>query len=152
MKSYKILIVPLTVISIFWAGVSIAHPPSLSEAMGAYIKRDGLMHLIRAQRYLLQEMLVGKRKLDQAEFVRAARALEAMFAMIPSTFQESAMVDYSRAKPEIWEKWDDFVAKAEELRKLSADIASTGEIYGAEAALEKVRLYNCGNCHDPYRK
>ncbi len=152
MKPNKIIIVPFIVISIFWAGASIAHPPSLSEAMGAYIKRDGLMHLIRAQRYILQEMLVGKRQLDQDEFVRAAKALESMFAMIPSTFEKSDMVDYSRAKPEIWENWDDFVAKADELRKLSAEIAATGEIYGAKIAVEKVRLYNCGNCHDPYRK
>ena len=152
MKPYKLITISVIFTGLLWAGVSTAHPPSLSEGMGAYVKRDGLMHLIRAQRYILQEMLVGKRQLDQEELIRAARALEALFAMIPSTFEVNAMVDYSRAKPEIWENWDDFVARAEEFRKLSADIAATGEIYGAAAALEKVRLYNCGNCHDTYRK
>jgi len=152
MKRIKFNILAMVFITVLFSGISFAHPPAISDEMGAYIKRDGLMHLIRAQRYILQEMLVGKRELDQKELIRAAKALSAMFAMIPSTFEDRAMVDMSRAKPEIWENWDDFVAQAEEMRKIADEIAAMGEIYGAKAAIEKVRQFTCGGCHGPYRK
>jgi cytochrome c556 len=128
-----------------------AHPPNISEEMNAYIKRDGLMHLIRAQQLILQAMLVGQREVDQVEFVRAARSLEALFSMIPSTFEQNLTVYDSRAKPEIWRNWDDFVAKAGEFRKLAGDIAAQAEQQGAQAALEKVRQFDCGSCHNLYR-
>lgn len=151
MKKMKIALLA-SLFVLLWTQVGVAHPPGISDEMNAYIKRDGLMHLIRAQRYILQEMLVGKRELDQAEFIRASKSLAAMFSMIPSTFEEQAMVDYSRAKPEIWENWDDFVAQANELRMLAEEMAATAEIRGAAAALQMVRQLNCGSCHDPYRE
>ena len=129
-----------------------AHQDNLTEEMLAYVKRDGLMHLLNAQRYILQEMLVGRREVDQEEFVRAAGAIATMLAMIPSTFERDLTVPESRARPEIWENWDDFVARAEELRKVAEEIAAMGRIHGAQASLEKVRLLSCGGCHDDYRR
>jgi cytochrome c556 len=151
MKKIKLTILA-SLFVLLWTQLGLAHPPGISDEMNAYIKRDGLMHLIRAERYILQEMLVGKRELDQAEFVRASKSLAAMFSMIPSTFQENAMVDYSRAKPEIWENWEDFVAQATELRMIAEEMAATAEIRGAAAAVEMVRQLNCGSCHNPYRE
>jgi cytochrome c556 len=150
MNSLKLIVVAV-LFSALGGGLTYAHQPDMSDEMEAYIKRDGLMHLISSQRYILQEMLVGKTEVDQAEFVRAAKSLAAMFSMIPSTFQTNLMVDVSRAKPEIWQNWDDFVSKAEELRKIAEEIAAMAEIHGAEAALERVRQLSCGSCHDPYR-
>jgi len=103
--------------------------------MLAYVKRDGLMHLINAQRYILFDMLVGKTAVNQDEFVRATRSLAAMFSMIPGTFRDNLMVDESRAKPEIWDNWEDFIGRAEELRLIVEEISLMPEIEGAEAAL-----------------
>lgn len=133
-------------------GVSLAHQPDLSDEMLAYVKRDGLMHLLHGQRYILQEMLVGQRALDQQEFVRAASSMAALFSMIPSTFEKNLMVDQSRARPEIWQNWNDFVSKAELMQKMAAELAAMAEIHGAQAVLEKVRQFDCGICHDVYRK
>jgi cytochrome c556 len=141
-----------TSLSITGLGTIFAHPPNLTTEMLAYIKRDGLMHLINAQRYILNEMLVGKRKVEQDEFIRATRSLAALFSMIPSTFIDEYMVEESRAKPAIWENWDDFVSRAEEMRLIAEEISIMAELEGAEAALEKVRLFNCGNCHNYYRE
>lgn len=152
MENLKIIVAAAALTSALWAGISFAHQPDLSDEMAAYVKRDGLMHLISAQRYILQEMLVGKKEVDQDEFVRAAKSLAALFSMIPGTFQENLMVDDSRAKPEIWQNWDHFVAEAEELRMVAEEIAAMAEIRGAEASLEKVRLLSCGGCHRPYRE
>jgi cytochrome c556 len=138
--------------SLLVAGASRAHQPDLSNEMLVYVKRDGLMHLLYEQRYILQEMLVGKRELDQKEFVRAANSMAALFSMIPSAFEQDLMVDVSRAKPEIWQNWDDFVAKAELMQKMAAELAAMAEIHGAQAMLEKVRQFDCGICHNVYRE
>jgi cytochrome c556 len=134
------------------SGTGLAHPPNISEEMNAYIKRDGLMHLIRAQRLILHSMLVSQTEVDQAEFVRAVKALEALFGMIPSTFKENLMVYDSLAKPEIWRNWDDFVSKAEGMRNKAAEIAALAESQGANAALDMVRQLDCGDCHNIYRR
>jgi cytochrome c556 len=152
MRNLKVAVVAAALMACLGGVASYAHQPDMSDGMLAYVKRDGLMHLINSQRYILIQMLVGQREVNQEEFVRAARSLEALFSMIPGTFEDNGMADYSRAKPEIWENWDDFVAKAEEFRRIAEDIATSAEESGAEASLEKVRLFNCGSCHDPYRK
>lgn len=133
-------------------GTVLAHPPELSEERLAYVKRDGLMHLIHGQRYILQEMLVGIREVDQAEYVRAARSLAYLFSMIPSTFEQNLTVHASRAKPEIWENWDDFVARAKELQMVAEEVAAAAEDQGAKNTLQMVRKLYCGDCHDSYRK
>ena len=150
MSSHKVIFVAAFILAL-GGGLTYAHPPDMSDARDAYIKRDGLMHLINAQRYILQEMLVGKTEVEQEEFVRAGKSLAAMFSMIPSTFEKNLMVDESRAKPDIWENWDDFVSKAEELQKITEEMVAIAEIRGADAALQRVRQLSCGSCHGPYR-
>lgn len=152
MNRIKLIAVFAALLSALTVTNGAAHPGDLPEAMLAYVKRDGLMHLIRGQQYILHEMLVGKREVDQQEFVRAAKSLAALFSMIPSTFEPNLTVVQSRAKPEIWQNWDDFVAKAMEFQKQAEEIAAMGEIRGAAATLDKVRVFDCGNCHDIYRR
>lgn len=152
MKRIRIRLAAAALMFTLATAPTLAHPPELTAEMLAYVKRDGLMHLINGQRYILQQMLVGMREVDQAEFVRAARSLAMMFSMIPSTFEENLNVEESRALPAIWENWDDFVSKADEMRKIAEEIAAMGEIHGAEATLEKVRLLSCGGCHSIYRR
>ncbi len=152
MQYFKVIVVITAFMSMLTVNTSLAHPGDLPEAMLAYVKRDGLMHLIKGQQYILHEMLVGQREVNQEEFVRAAKSLAALFSMIPSTFENNVTVEASRAKPEIWQNWDDFVAKAAEFQKISEEIAAMGEIRGAEATMEKVRQFDCGVCHDVYRK
>jgi cytochrome c556 len=150
MKSIKIVL-----ISAIWFGVGVgiafAHGPDPSDEEAAYIARDGLMHLIAAQRGIIRNMAEGRTPVNDREFIKAAKALESLFSITPRAFEKNLMVDDSLAKPEIWQNWDDFVAKAEELRKVAAEIAATAEIRGAEAAKEMVGNLDCGSCHDPYR-
>ena len=150
MKKLRVTVIAALIFAL-GAGSSLAHQPALSDAMEAYIKRDGLMHLINSQRYILQQMLVGRTELDQEEFVRASKSLAAMFSMIPSTFEKNLMVSASRAKPEIWKNWDDFVSQARELQMIAEEMVAVAELSGAEAALQRVRQLSCGGCHGPYR-
>ena len=151
MKSLNVIVIT-AFLSAFGVGITYAHQPDMSDARAAYVSRDGLMHLLNSQRYILRQMLVGRIPVDQAEFVRAANALASMLAMIPGVFEKNLMVDESRAEAEIWQNWDDFVSVADTQRKVAAEIAAMAEIRGADAVLEKVREIDCGSCHGPYRK
>ena len=152
MNIAKSIFTTLTFALVLAASTVMAHPGDLPDDLLSYVKRDGLMHLIKGQQYILQEMLIGKREVNQQEFVRAARSLAALFSMVPSTFEKNLTVDVSRAKPEIWQNWVDFTARAAEFQKIAEEIAAMGEIRGAEATMEKVRLFDCNSCHDIYRK
>lgn len=151
MKSLKVIVIT-ALLSMLWVNITFAHPPSISDARTAYITRDGLMHLLNSQRYILIRMLTGQSPVDQAEFVRSAQAVSALLSMIPAAFEKNLMVDESRAKAEIWMNWDDFVSVADTQSKLAAEIAVLAEVNGAESVLQRVREFNCGSCHGPYRK
>ncbi len=58
----------------------------------------------------------------------------------------------SRAKPEIWEKWDEFTAAASNAVTLAQDIATKAR--AGENTAELVKGYGrsaCGSCHRPFR-
>ena len=132
-------------------GVSITYARHHGER--AWVSRDGLMHLISDQRGILEEIAEKNSNSaeDAAEFIRAANALSAMFAMIPSVFEKDDLPDISRAKGEIWSDWDNFVAVANVQSVVAADIAITASTSGLDAAKPKVEEIDCGSCHGPYR-
>jgi cytochrome c556 len=151
MKRFKIIVIT-ALLSVLWVNLATAHQPNMSDERAAYITRDGLMHLLNSQRYILIRMLTGQSPVDQGEFVRSAKAVSALLSMIPVAFEKNLMVDESRAEADIWTNWDDFVSVAETQSKLAAEIAALAEINGAESVLQRVREFDCGSCHGPYRK
>ena len=60
----------------------------------------------------------------------------------------------TRAKPEIWADWDDFLEKAEAFRLASANFARVVDDGGDRAAIAAAfgdMGKSCGGCHRPYR-
>lgn len=151
MKSLRVLVVTALIASL-GAGFAYARHHDKPAERRAWVTRDGMMHLISDQRAILEDMAEGKRAADVAEFIRAANGLAALFQMIPSAFEQKVMYEESRAKPEIWQNWDDFVAKAILNSMAAAEIAATAELLGIDAAKSKVEAIDCAACHDPYRK
>lgn len=151
MKNIKVVVIA-ALFSAFGVSLTFAHEPDMSDEMSAYVARDGIMHLIGAQRNILRNMASGKIPDNRREFVRAANALAAMFAMLPTTFEKNAMVAESRAKPEIWTNWDDFVSTANTLSAVAANIATTAGTVGLDAGKAKIGEIDCGSCHTPFRE
>jgi cytochrome c556 len=72
---------------------------------------------------------------------------------VPSLFPPGSVTDKSRAKPEIWQNWDDFKAKAHALELAAeklAEVAKTGDKAAIGPQLKAVGQA-CGACHDKYR-
>ncbi len=82
-----------------------------------------------------------------------ANAMEMMAGMIPDIFPEGTQGKDSRAKPEIWQQWEKFVAAAESLATASAGLAAAAEggDMGAIGVAAGAVGDACGGCHKPFR-
>jgi cytochrome c556 len=55
------------------------------------------------------------------------------------------------AKPEVWDKWDDFSKRLDEMVAAAADLAKTAKQGGVAAVTPKLSGLSCKGCHDDYR-
>ncbi|ROR35194.1 c-type cytochrome [Inmirania thermothiophila] len=83
-----------------------------------------------------------------------ARALAETATLLLDLFPEGSDLGETNAKPEIWDNWDDFKAKAETLQRESAELArlaEAGDLTAFKQQFGKVGKA-CKGCHDDYRK
>lgn len=98
-----------------------------------------------------------KKKIEAGKVVEAkvnAQAVALHATRIPELFPPGSTSETSRAKEEIWQKWDDFRKSAQELQTATdqlAVMASEGAADGAGTQLKKV-FGTCKGCHDSFRK
>ena len=60
-------------------------------------------------------------------------------------------VQGGKAKPEVWDKWDDFSKRLDEMVAAAADVAKSAKQGGVAAVTPKLRSLGCKGCHDDYR-
>ncbi len=90
---------------------------------------------------------------DAAAVAASADELAEALARINADAFPEGSADGSRAKPEIWEQWDEFAAKAENAVTLAQAIAAKARAGENTAELVKAFGKNaCGSCHRPFRK
>lgn len=93
-----------------------------------------------------------------AKLTDAARTVEHVADHVPAMFKPGTArgdegITETRAKPEIWQEWDTFVEKAENLQAVTGPLIAaveTGDRGKMGAALKNVGDA-CGGCHKPYR-
>jgi cytochrome c556 len=83
--------------------------------------------------------------------------LQALSKMIVTAFKEDAKPTEdvtTRAKPDIWQNWSDFEAKAEDLVKATAAYAATARTGDKDMTVAKLEgVWDaCKGCHKKYRK
>jgi cytochrome c556 len=127
-------------------GMAVAQQQATDPTVVAW---KNLMRANAAAAKVLGDMAGGKTPYDQAAAEAAKADLIADSKATPAAFQTQASDPASKAKPEIWTNWDDFVAKAgglaaaaEALDTSSAETigAGMGAIGGA-----------CTACHRAYQ-
>jgi cytochrome c556 len=84
-----------------------------------------------------------------------AETLAVMATYIPALFPPGSATDKSNAKPEIWEKWADFQAAAQNLETMAAKLREASRAKDGAAVEATVKEFGpkaCGSCHTPFRK
>ncbi len=83
-----------------------------------------------------------------------ADAIKAISEMVIDVFPRGSAVGDSRAKPEIWQNWDKFMAGYVNYKTQTAklaEVAASGDLGAIGAQIQEVGKA-CGGCHKPFRK
>ncbi len=91
---------------------------------------------------------------DNAAAAAAATEINNVAKAIASVFPEGSGTGETRAKPEIWQDFADFTAKANALDAASAKViadANAGNLGSDPKAVVGSIGQNCGACHKVYR-
>ena len=74
---------------------------------------------------------------------------------IPFLFPKGSDTQASYAKPEVWEKWQEFEADAKNMETWAEklrDTAKTKDAAATEAIMKEFGAKTCGTCHTPFRR
>jgi cytochrome c556 len=89
---------------------------------------------------------------DAAAMIEPATDVAERAAKIAALFPPGSLGPKSRAKPEIWERFDEFESDATALQQAAAALATTAKAGGAlQPAVEKV-MGSCKTCHQAFRR
>jgi cytochrome c556 len=117
--------------------------------------RQAAMTLIGANFKPMGAMAKGDVPFNAQEFARRSRDVAAISAIdILAGFPQDTDGDGSKAKPEIWMKWDDFKQKMGDMERAAAKLAEAAK--GGDAAAIKKQFgetgKTCKACHDDYKE
>jgi cytochrome c556 len=115
-------------------------------------KRKALMKEQGAVMRAIQDKL----KAGQAQAIAPeARKLAETAKAIPALFPQGSLdPKTSRAKPEIWQKWDAFASHAKTLETKATQLAASAPSATPQAtgaAVADLGKTTCGACHDAFR-
>lgn len=127
------------------AGVVFAGKSTDPDAVG----RQTLMGTIGMNMKVLGDMAGGKAAFDAAAAEAAKAAIVAAAAKIPATFEPQGTDAESKAKPDIWTNWDDFLTKADGLAKAAGALDAT-TVESLQAGIAGVGGA-CKDCHSKYQ-
>jgi cytochrome c556 len=114
------------------------------------IAREELMKMQGMNAGILGKMAKGEEPYDLAKAEAAKAALIETSGKIEATFKDQGAADPgSRAKPEIWANWDDFLMKANALNAAATalDVTSAETIGAGMGAIGG----GCMDCHKAYQ-
>jgi cytochrome c556 len=131
------------------ATIALAH----EGATGVVKERMDLMDRQKDDMKLIGQMAKGTTPFDAAKAAEAARDISVTAKKIHELFPEGSGGGKSEALPAVWENWDDFTTKADELGKAADTLAASldggdSEWKGAFQGVSDA----CKACHQDYRK
>lgn len=90
---------------------------------------------------------------DYATIETKARDIMGNAEQIPSLFPKGSTTGKTKAKPEIWEKSEDFSKGAKNLSKAASELAAAAKSKDDAAVTTKVKELGdaCGACHKAFR-
>lgn len=136
------------------AAIGTAAPASALDPAQSVFARKTMMWSIGAH---MRGIVAGIKGKDGKTVAAAANAIAAMSAAMLPLFvkgTEQGGAHKTRAKADIWAKWDDFKAANEKLQaeaKKLAEVAGTNDPKAMLAQFKRMGAMGCGGCHRPFR-
>jgi cytochrome c556 len=83
-----------------------------------------------------------------------AQAIALHSTRVPDLFPKGSTSETSRAKDEIWQKWDEFVKAADTMKTETDQLVMTIADGKADEVVNQLKKVfgSCKNCHDNFRK
>jgi len=152
MKRYGVTLGTILVAG--WLSVGIAHEQHakhLPDGQDPIAFRTYLMENVGDNAKELNDKIKAG-KIKDAKVNAQAIALHS--TRITELFPKGSTSETSRAKDEIWQKWDDFVKAADELRvNVDALSVAAGDNNAEEAKAQLKKVFaGCKSCHTSFRK
>jgi cytochrome c556 len=90
---------------------------------------------------------------DYATIETKAKDIMGTADKIPDLFPKGSTKGKTKAKGEIWDKWDEFTKNAKGLSKAAGDLAAAAKAKDDTAVGEKIKAVSgaCGGCHKAFR-
>ena len=151
LKSIKVVVLTAVAVS----SVSVVAQHAFNDADKAVEYRQKAFSVMQNNFAYMGDMIKGDMPFDLAIFTERAEVFANMTAVPWSGFShEGAMPgNNTDALPAIWDNWDDFQERSEQLQAdarnllAAAESGDQGEIRGAFMTAAK----NCKGCHDQYK-
>lgn len=128
---------------------SIVAQPAYADAVKD--RQAAMKDISKANKALRAAAKKGDKETVEKQAMMIVTLAEKVPALFPKGTDRATLGEKAtRAKPEIWARWDDFRKQAEELRSMATQIASSakgGDLQMASAGVNKA----CGGCHKPFR-
>ena len=121
----------------------------LFAADSGYVARSKLMQNIRSEFSVLARMSREKIEFDKSLAESARLNLLKLAASTPVIFEDDDLPINSEALPAIWQNWDNFVSKSEDLEFVLEGV-DTSTLIDLRSSLGNVGAA-CGSCHQKYR-
>ena len=117
--------------------------------------RQAAMTLIGANFKPMGAMVKGDVPFNAQEFARRSKDVAAVSSIdLLAPFPQDSDGTGSKAKPEIWMKWDDFKKKMGDMERETAKLAEVAK--GGDVAAVKKQFgetgKTCKSCHDDYKE
>ena len=100
----------------------------------------------------LGSMAKGQTTFDQASARDAALAIATHAVETTTLFQDPATDPKSEARAEIWENFEDFTAKADELEMVARPLSNSISVKADLGVAMRDLGATCKSCHADYRK
>jgi len=146
-RKMVVWIVPLILVAV--AAVVLAQ----SEE-GAVAYRQRIMSANGASMGAINDILKFKLAVSNEHIAAHAETIHRESLLVADAFKAQVTAGETRALPEIWQRWDEFVAAADAMGQASAKLAEVARAGDPQAVMAGVREVGatCGGCHDVFRK
>ncbi len=129
--------------------------PAFADVKAVVAYRQGTMKSFGGHMAALKAIFADGQKQFLPYALAHGEAIAGLAKSIPDMFPPGSEYRKSAAKKQIWQNWDDFVARAQNLERLAREFVQAAKANDEAAmgsAFRKMGQEGCSSCHERYRE